>query len=213
MIITYYGSSCFKVQSGETVLVFDPPSKESKFKSPRFASSLVFVSHNHKDHNGWENFTTGDKKPIILKGPGEYESGGTHIRGVLTYHDASFGKDRGLNTAYVVNLENMNICHLGDFGETDLRGEAKEDIGEIDILFIPIGGDTVIDAEGASKIISQIEPRIIIPMHYGSGDGKSAELKKFINEMGGDGKPLDKFTLKKKDLEGKEMQFIVLNAE
>ncbi|MCR4284178.1 MAG: MBL fold metallo-hydrolase [Parcubacteria group bacterium] len=211
MIITYYGSSCFKVQSGETVLVFDPPSKESKFKSPRFASNLVFVSHNHKDHNGWENFTAGEKKAVVLRGPGEYESGGTHIKGVLTYHDSSFGKDRGMNTAYVVNLENMNICHLGDFGEVELRGESKEDIGEVDILFVPIGGDSVIDAEMASKIVSQIEPRIVIPMHY--GDSKSTEFKKFINEMGGNGKPIDKLTLKKKDLEGKEMQFIVLNAE
>lgn len=211
MVITYYGSSCFKVQSGETVLVFDPPSKESKFKSPRFASNLVLVSHNHKDHNGWENFTAGEKNPVVLKGPGEYESGGTHIRGVLTYHDASLGKERGMNTSYVVNLENMNICHFGDFGESDLRGEAKENIGEVDILFIPIGGNSVIDADKAAKIVSQIEPRIVIPMHY--GDNKSAELKKFINEMGGDGKPLDKLTLKKKDLEGKEMQFIVLNFE
>jgi len=211
MIITYYGSSCFKVQSGETVLVFDPPSKESKFKSPRFASNLVFISHNHKDHNGWENFTAGEKKPVILNGPGEYESNGIHIMGVLTYHDSCLGKDRGMNTAYVVNLENINICHLGDYGESELRGKLKEDIGEVDILFVPIGGGSVIDAEFASKVVSQIEPRIVIPMHY--GDGKSPELKKFINEMGGNGKPIDKLTLKKKDLDGKESQFIVLSEE
>jgi len=211
MVITYYGSSCFKVQSGETVLVFDPPSKDSKFKSPRFASSLIFVSHNHKDHNGWENFTAGEKKAVVLKGPGEYESGGIHIRGVFTYHDSVLGKKDGLNTVYVVNLENMNICHFGDFGESELRGETKEDIGEVDILFIPIGGNSVIDSEKAAKIVSQIEPKVVIPMHY--GDSGSAELKKFINEMGGNGKPVDKLTLKKKDLEGKEMQFIVLNAE
>ncbi len=211
MVITYYGPSCFKVQSGETVIVFDPPSKESKFKSPRFASNLVLVSHNHKDHNGWENFTTGEKPPVVLKGPGEYEVGGTHIRGVLTYHDTSFGKDKGINTSYVVNLENINICHLGDFGEDELRGEVKENIGEVDILFVPIGGGSVINAERATKIVSQVGPRIIIPMHY--GDDKSAEFKKFTNEMGGDGKLLDRLTLKKKDLEGKEAQFVVLKYE
>lgn len=211
MVITYYGSSCFKAQSGDTVLVFDPPSKESNFKSPRFASNMVLVSHNHKDHNGWENFVSGEKSPVIIKGPGEYEAGGIHSRGILTYHDASLGEKRGLNTIYMVNLENMNICHMGDFGEAELRGEVKEDICDVDILFIPIGGDTVIDTEKAVKIIAQIEPRIVIPMHY--RDSKSSELKKFINEMGGDGKPLDKLTLKKKDLEGKESQFIVLNFE
>ncbi len=193
------------------MLVFDPPSKESKFKSPRFASNIVFISHNHKDHNGWENFISGEKSSVVIKGPGEYESEGVHSRGILTYHDALLGEKYGLNTAYIANLENMNICHLGDFGESDLRGEVKERLGEVDILFVPIGAGTVIDAEKAVKIVAQIEPRIVIPMHY--GDSKSSELKKFINEMGGDGEPLDKLVVKKKDLEGKEAQFIVLNFE
>lgn len=200
MIITYYGISCFKAQSGETVLAFDPPSKDSDFKSPRFQANAVLISNNHKDHNGWENLSSKieGKDLIVLDGPGEYELEGIYIKGI---------KSAGQNTVYSVNFEGITICHMGNFSEKELRPEIKEAIGEIDILFVPIDGDGVLDPQEAAKISSRLEPSIVIPMHY--KDNKT--LKKFMDEFGnGSAKPFDKLTIKKKDLDQGKIQVVVL---
>lgn len=215
MVITYYGCSCFKVQSGDTVLVFDPPSKKSGFKSPRFQADVVFVSHNHDDHNGADNLSAKDGKenPFVAAGPGEYEISEVYARGIKSFHDDKQGVEEGLNTIYYVSFENINICHLGDFNEKELRPETAEALGDVDILFIPVGGEGVLDVEGASKIIGQIEPKIIIPMHYATKDFKSDEkkLKEFLKEIGQDDvKPVEKFSFKKKEIDGKESEAVVL---
>ncbi|MBU3925655.1 MBL fold metallo-hydrolase [Patescibacteria group bacterium] len=200
MIITYYGISCFKVQSGETVLAFDPPSKESSFKSPRFQANAVLITNNHKDHNGWENLSSKieDKDLIVLDGPGEYELEGIYIKGI---------QSAGQNTIYSLNFEGITLCHMGNFSEKELRPEIKEAIGEIDILLAPIDGDGVLDAQEAAKISSRLEPSIVIPMHY--KDNKS--LKNFLDEFGnGTTKPSDKLTIKKKDLIAGKIQVVVL---
>ncbi|MEW5908053.1 MAG: MBL fold metallo-hydrolase [Patescibacteria group bacterium] len=209
MVITYYGLACLKVQSGETVLAFDPPSKESEFKSPRFQTDIVFVSHNHKDHNGFENLAakTEGKVFLLIDGPGEYETSGIHITGIKSFHDSSSGQKYGLNTIYKVEIEDIIICHIGDFGEKNLRPDLKENIGEIDILFIPIGGETVLEPGDASRIVSQIGPKIVIPIHYKKGNA----LKKFLEEVGnGESKPLEKLSIKKKDLTDNKTKVAVL---
>jgi len=195
MIITYYGASCFKVQSGETVLAFNPPSKESEYKSPRFQSDIIFVSLDHKDFNGWENMAgKEDKEPFIINGPGEYEVSGIEITALPV----------GLNTIYTLSLEDISLCHLGAFDEKEEAGrEIKEKIGEVDVLFIPISPT---DGQKAAKIAGQIEPKVVIPMHY-----KEANLKQFLKEFGnGDIQKLDKLTIKKKELIDKKNQAIVL---
>ncbi len=200
MVITYYGISCFKAQSGETVLAFDPPSKESDFKSPRFQANVVLISNNHKDHNGWENLSSKKegKDLVVLDGPGEYELEGIYIKGI---------KSAGQNTIYSVNFEGITLCHMGNFSEKELRPEIKEAIGEIDILLVPIDGNGVLDPQEAAKISSRLEPCIVIPMHY--GDKKV--LKKFMDEFGnGSAKPFDKLTIKKKDLVPGKIQVVVL---
>lgn len=194
MVITYYGASCFKVQSGETVLAFDPPSKDSEFKSPRFQTDVVLVNYNHKDYNGWENLS-GKKEgtpPFLIDGPGAYEVAGIYIKGIPS----------GLNTIYVLSMENISICHLGAFAEKNLSPDLKEEIGEIDILFVPVSED---DGQKASQISSHLEPKITIPIHY-----KENDLKKFLKEFGDAGvKPIEKLTIKKKDI-GDKNQVIVL---
>lgn len=194
MVIAYYGASCFKVQSGETVLAFDPPSKDSEFKSPRFQTDVVLVNHNHKDYNGWENLS-GKKEgtpPFLIDGPGAYEVAGIYIKGIPS----------GLNTIYVLSMENISICHLGAFAEKNLSPDLKEEIGEIDILFVPVSED---DGQKASQISSQLEPKITIPIYY-----KENDLKKFLKEFGDAGvKPMEKLTIKKKDI-GDKNQVIVL---
>jgi L-ascorbate metabolism protein UlaG (beta-lactamase superfamily) len=215
MVITYYGISCFKIQSGETVLVFDPPSKDfpvSDFglKIPRFQTDIVLISHNqHKDHNGYETLPgKGDSEyPFIIDGPGDYEIQKVLIKGIKSFHDSELGKKFGLNTIYVVEIEGINICHMGDFGEKNLTGQIKESLRDIDILFIPILGPSM-DPQMAAQIAAQIEAKIIIPMHYHK-DKKA--LKKFLDEFGnGENKPVEKLTLKKKDIADKKGEAIIL---
>ena len=211
MVITYYGVSCFKVQSGDTVLVFDPPSKKSGLKPPRFQADVVFVSHGHDKHNGFENIAGKDKEsePFLINTPGEYEVNGIVIRGVDTFHDTEDGKKLGHNTAYVLSLENINLCHLGDFGEKELRPVTQESFGEVDILFVPVDGGNVLEVENATKVINQIEPKIVIPMHYDS----QKKLDIFLKEMGKEKiKPIEKFSFKKKDIADKKGEVVVLKS-
>src|SRR3989338_7150791 len=167
MVIIYYGLSCFKISSGEFVLAIDPPSKKSSFKSPRFRADTVLISHDHEDHSGYEMMSgKGESGPLKISGPGEYEIQGVDIGGILSYHDPANGKKFGLNSIYTIKMEDIRLCHLGDFGEKELRNETLEAIGAVDILFLPVGGKTVIDAETASAVANKLEPKIIIPMHY-----------------------------------------------
>ncbi|MEK7567147.1 MAG: MBL fold metallo-hydrolase [Patescibacteria group bacterium] len=207
MVITYYGLSCFKISSGEFILAFDPPSKKSSFKSPRFRADAVLISHAHVDHSGHDQISGKENAaPVKIDGPGEYEIRGVDISGIPSWHDEANGKKLGSNTIYSAELENIKICHLGDFGEKELRNETLEAIGPVDILFLPIGGKTVIDAEAASKIANQLEPKIIIPMHY-----EKKELAVFLKESGIESsKPEEKLTVKKKELAEDKTRVVIL---
>src|SRR3990167_7093871 len=208
MVITCYGAACFKIQSGETVLAFNPPSKESEFKSPRFASDIILVSSNHKDYNGWENLAyrqagppgkTEDAKPFVAGGQGEYEVSGIYIKGV-----GSNGRD---NTVYTLALEDISICHLGALSK-EMDPSLKEAVGEVDILFIPIGGGELIDPQKAAGAAIHLEAKIVIPMNY-----NESQLKQFIKEFGaGETTAADKLTVKKKDLAEKKGEVVVLKS-
>ncbi|MBU6370849.1 MAG: MBL fold metallo-hydrolase [Patescibacteria group bacterium] len=204
MIITYQGAEFFKVQFGDTTLAFNPISKESKLKPTRFFADIALVSVNHPDANGVENLAYNGKEPFVISGPGEYEIKGVFIKGFASKSKYG-GKDR-INTVYSVSLENMNICFLGALSDRNLSKEVKEELGDVDILFLPVGGDGVLDAAEAEKLSVEIEPKIIIPMQY-----DAASLKKYLKEAGDEGvKPIEKLTLKKKDLDGKEGETVVL---
>jgi len=201
MVITYYGAACFKVQSGETVLAFNPPSKESEFKSPRFASDIVLVSSNHKDYNGWENLPgkTEGAKPFVAEGQGEYEVSGIYIKGV--------GSNGRNNTVYTLALEDISICHLGALSK-EMDPSLKEAVGEVDILFIPIGGGEFLDPQKAAGAAIHLEAKIVIPMNY-----NESQLKQFIKEFGaGEATAADKLTIKKKDLAEKKGEVVVLKS-
>ncbi|MBI2637639.1 MAG: MBL fold metallo-hydrolase, partial [Candidatus Sungbacteria bacterium] len=164
MVITWYGQSCFKLQSGELVGVIDPFSRDIGLTPPRFRADFLVITHDHMDHNNAESIP--EENLVIVKGPGEYDAKGVFIKGIQTYHDSKEGKERGLNTIYVIEMEGIKICHMGDFGEGEVRQETLDAIGDVDILLIPVGGTYTIDAEEASRVVSQIDPRIVIPMHY-----------------------------------------------
>ena len=209
MIITYQGVEFFKVQFGDTILAFNPISKESKFKPTRFFADVALVSANHPDFNGVENLSYNGKDPLVISGPGEYETKGVFIKGFQS--KTNYGGKERINTVYTVVLEGMTLCFLGALADEKLSPEFMEAIEDIDILFLPIGGEGVLDAVRANKLAVTLEPKIIIPMHYGDV-GVDNALKKFMKEASEEGvKPIDKLTLKKKDLEGKEGEVVLLS--
>jgi L-ascorbate metabolism protein UlaG (beta-lactamase superfamily) len=210
MIITYQGVEFFKVQFGDTTIAFNPISKDSKFKPTRFFADIALVSINNPDMNGTENLSYSGKDPFVISGPGEYEIKDVFIKGFAS--KSNYGGKERINTIYSVTLENMNICFLGALSDINLSKEVKEELGDVDILFVPIGDDGVLDAAKAEKLSVEIEPKIIIPMHFGDVGVKDA-LKKYLKEAGEESiKPIDKLTLKKKDLEGKMGDVVVLSV-
>ncbi|MFA6552042.1 MAG: MBL fold metallo-hydrolase [Candidatus Paceibacterota bacterium] len=211
MIITYHGIEFFKVQFGDTIVAFNPVSKDSKFKAAKFGSDIALVSLNNKDMNGADNLSFGERQPFVISGPGEYEIKDIFIKGLKSNSD--YGEKGKINTIYSVIMENINMCFLGALADKDLPDATKEALGDIDILFVPIGSDGVLSPAESYKLAVKLEPRIIIPMHYGEVGDKNV-LKTFLKEAGEDDvKPIDKLTLKKKDLEGKEAEVMVLNYE
>lgn len=210
MIITYYGAQFFKVQFGDITLAFNPISKDSKLKPSRFGADIVLSTTFHPDFNGYEQVSHGDKKPFIISGPGEYEVNGVFIKGLPS--ESRYGGDDLINTIYTVSLENMNICFLGAINNHELKSETIEALDDIDILFVPIGGDGVLDPVKAYKLAVSLGTKIIIPMHYGDIGIKDA-LKTFLKEAGENPKSESKLTLKKKDLEGKEGDVFLLDSQ
>jgi len=200
MVITHHGGQCFKVSFGDTTLLFDPPTKESKLPAIKFGADITLVSKLHPDFNG------GKKDSFTINGPGAYEKSGVVVRGFQT--KSEYGGPEGLNTMYVVELEGMTLVFLGALSDDTLPADAREALDEVDILFIPIGGDGVLDAEKAHRLATKLEASVVIPMHY-EGMGDKDALKVFKKEEG-NGSVMDKLTIKKKDLAEKKGDIIVL---
>lgn len=210
MIITYLGGESFKVSFGDTTLAFNPISKDSKLKTSKFGADVVLSTLNHPDMNGIDQVGFGEKKPFAITGPGEYEVKGVFIKGFGS--ESNYDGEKRINTIYSVALEGMNICFLGALSQEELPKDADEGVDGIDILFVPIGGEGVLDASKAYKLAVALEPKIIIPMHFGDIGNKDS-LKIFLKEAGENPKPEPKLTLKKKDLEGKDAEVIILEQE
>jgi len=204
MVITHHGGQCFKVSFGDTTIAFDPISKKSKLSSVKFGADIAFISLNHPDMNGADEVAFGAKQPFVVQGPGEYEVGEVTARGYgveTLYEDV-----KRFTTIYQVNLEGINMIFLGALGTEAIDPQILGSLGDIDILFVPIGGGDVLDVPAASKLSTKLEARCIIPMHY-----NDEALKAFLKEEGVDSvKPLEKLTIKKKDLLEMESEIIVL---
>lgn len=213
MVITHHGGQCFKVSFGDITLVFDPVAKGATLPPVKFGSDIALISRNHPDMNGSEEVTFGDREPFVISGPGEYEKDGVTIQGFLSksQYALSKGQSEAINTIYSVKLEGMTLVHLGALSDTSLSVEAKEAIDEIDILFIPVGGDGVLSPAEASKLATMLEPKIIIPMHW-SGVGEAKALDQFLKEEGSTPEKTDKLTIKKKDVAEKDGSIVVITA-
>ena len=186
MKIEYLGHSSFKITHKGGVVITDPFSPSYvglPFKKTE--ANLLLSSHAHEDHNYLENITG---EPFVISAPGEYEVGGVKVRGFSSFHDDKEGKERGRNTIYTFEVEGVTFCHLGDLGHS-LSEATAEELPDLGVLFVPVGGIFTIDASTASKVVAQLEPSYIIPMHYrvegmSKGFSELAPVKTFLEEMG-----------------------------
>lgn len=189
MEIKYIAHSCFEIIGDKLTLVTDPyDPKKTFYEMPKLKADVVLSSHDHFDHN---NIDAVEDYKMAITTPGEYEVEGVYIEGISTFHDDKEGTERGTNTMYQITMDGFNILHMGDLGH-ELSQDTLKDILDIDVLLIPVGGEYTINAEKASKVISTIEPGIVVPMHYrGKEETKLSKdldpLEKFLDEMGGDG--------------------------
>ncbi len=204
MIITYHTGACVKVAAGDTTLVFGPVSKSSKnFKPTNFGADVAFVPLQHPDMNGIEEAGRGDKQPFYVFGPGEYEIKEVTVAGFET--KSGYDKQERLNTVYAVDFDGLHVLYLGALSETTLPADLLE-MDSPDVLIVPIGGEGTLDASEAQKLAVKLEAKIVVPI---LADEKS--LKVFLKEAGADGtKPVDKLTIKKKDVADKENEVVLL---
>lgn len=215
MQIFWHGQSCFQIlankNKGENLsIVIDPFSKEIGLKLPKLEADILLVSHDHQGHNNVEGV---GGNYFLIQGPGEYEIKSIFVQGIESFHDNFQGKKMGKNTIFVIEAEDLRICHLGDFGQEELSEEQMEAIGEVDVLLLPVGGKNTISAKEASRIMNQLEPKITIPMHYWLPGLKTKldSLDKFLKIFGI--KSLEatkKLSIKKKDLSPEEAKIVVL---
>ena len=213
--LTFAGQSCFQISVSNSRdhsadIVIDPFDEETGLKVPNFSADILLVTHQHHDHN---NIKAVKGSPFLISGPGEYEVKGVFIQGIPSFHDDKEGKEKGQNTIYVIEAEDMRLCHLGDLGQKQLTDEQLEKIDSVDVLMIPVGGVYTIDSSVAQKIIGQIEPRMVIPMHYALPKLKIGldDVSKFLKTMGKNSiVPQDKLTVKASALPKDGMEIVVL---
>ncbi|MCA9382718.1 MBL fold metallo-hydrolase [Candidatus Dojkabacteria bacterium] len=214
MDIRYLGHSSYQIKTKTGTIVCDPfTSKDPQLglKFPRgIVADVVTISHDHADHNGVVGV---EGQPFILKEPGEYEIKEINFFGIQSFHDEKEGQERGMNTIFLIEAEGISVCHLGDLGHT-LTSDQVNELNEVDILMIPVGGTYTLDAKKATEVVNQIEPKIVIPMHYQDGDAQLslANVELFYQEMGKEKKEaLDKLSIKESDLVEEEPQIVLLN--
>lgn len=210
MIINWLGNSAFKIQDKEVVMAIDPFSDKIGLKMPKFQADIVLITHDHEDHNNPEAIKG---EPFLIDNPGEYEVKNVFIYGISGFHDNKEGVERGKITMYLLEIEGIKIAHLGDLGQHTLTTEQLELLEGTDILLIPVGGNFTIDGAEAVEIISQIQPRIVIPMHY-KIPGLNLKLEgveKFLKEFGVTSpEKMEKLKINKKDLPQEETKVIIL---
>jgi len=214
MQITWLGHSAFRIQgkgTNDTISIITDPYNGDKIglKLPRLEADIVTISHDHEDHN---NLAGVKGEPFIIRRAGEYEIKGVYIDGIHSFHDADKGGKRGDNIMYRFDIEDISVAHLGDIGH-ELDDKQLERLEGTDILLIPVGGVFTIDAQKAVSVINQIEPRIVIPMHYKT-PGLKFDLNgvdQFLKAIAVKPRYEEKLKITKKDLPQEDMELVILS--
>ena len=217
MQILWKGHACFSItaqfgKQEQVRLVIDPFDASLGLNVPSLEADIVLSTHDHYDHN---NIKAVRGDPFVVAGPGEYEIKGVTIRGIPSFHDEKQGAERGTNTIYLIEAEGMRLCHLGDFGQAELTPDQVSKIGNVDILFVPVGGVYTIGAKAAANIVHEVEPRIVVPMHYmvPKLKVKLESVDAFLREIGAKNTEVQpKLNVKVRDLPVEETKVVVLNS-
>ena len=213
--IQYLGHACFRLRGRDGIVITDPYDRSIGLDLGRPTAHIVTVSHHHPDHNNVAAVRPARDRVMVIDGPGEYEVGGVLITGVRTFHDKNRGAELGRNTVYVIHLDDIVFCHLGDLAH-ELTAQQLEEIGSVDVLFVPVGGGETIGPAEAASVISQIEPHIVIPMHYaveGLAGMNLAPLDRFLHELGiKDYTPEERLSLNASNLpeDGEQTRVVVM---
>lgn len=187
MEITWLGHSCFRLRSRAATVVTDPYGKDLGLILPRVRADIVTVSHDSDSHNNVKG-VKGDFK--VLVGPGEYEVSNVFVTGLVLSDRKAGGKSTkngaARNTVFLIELDGLTVCHLGDLDTVPTQAMMEESLSEVDVLLVPVGGSGALNASQAAEVVSLLEPHVVIPMHYKI---KGLELKldpvsKFLKEMG-----------------------------
>lgn len=211
MEIKFYGHACFSIAEGGITIVTDPYKEEIGLKLPKLSADAVTISHDAAPYN---NAKAIEGNPKVFIWPGEYETKGIHLKMIHSFHNQKEDAEQFENYITVIHWANIRLCHLGAQG-TKLTPEQLEQVGEVDVLFVPIGGKGCLEAKKAKEVIEQIEPRMIIPMCYNT-DGSNLELNSrdaFLSVMGSKAEePIDSFKVKRSELPEDNSKLIILNV-
>ena len=213
MIITNYGRQHFKFQVGDTTFALNPVSKDGKGKVAKYGADVCLITTNHPDYNGSEQTEHGGKTPYVISGPGEYEVANVFIKGFGTEttlrqtQGKNSSEKKFLNTSYCFTFDGIRVTFLGALSKM-LEPHHKEIIDETDVLFVPVGEDGfLLNPYDAHKLAVLLESKLIIPMDY---DEKSLPI--FLKEAGAEKvEPVEKLTIKKKDIEGKQGEVVLFH--
>ena len=208
MEITWYGRACFRLKGRHATVITDPCPPKTGFVAGKHDVDLLTISHDHPDHTYTRSISAG----MTLTRPGEYEFADLLVTGVRTWHDGEGGRERGENVIFAFEVDGVHVCHLGDLGHL-LTDEQIHEIGPIDVLLVPAGGSTTISPAEAAKVVAQLEPKVVIPMHYAT-DGGSKDLlgpETFLHELATEPIRLPKASLTRSTLP-EESQVVLLEA-
>jgi len=217
MEIIWHGHSFFEIKSKEdknqVKIAIDPFSEEIGLKVPKLEADILLISHDHYDHNN-KDAISGNY--FLIDNPGEYEIKGVFVKAIKSFHDKKEGKERGENLIFKIETEGLGICHMGDFGQKQLNEKQIEEIGEVDVLMVPVGGIYTISSKEAIKILEQLEPKITIPMHYSLPKLKIKlePVDKFLKSLGIKSlTPQKKLSIKKENLSPEEAKIVLLEPK
>ena len=180
--IFWNGHACFRLRGRETTVVTDPYDRSTGFPPLKLTADVVTLSHTHPHHSHLDAVQPASGRVRTVDGPGEYEMAGSLIEGVATYLDKQRGKERGKNTAFLIHLDDISVCHLGALAHT-LSSSQIEILKDADVLLVPVGGGTALDATSAAEVVNQLEPRIVIPMYYGTPTEPLESVDRFCKEL------------------------------